>query len=201
MGTEMRRRMAAFGLSESFLPRYWSFWALLLGQSLPCMLKLILVRMQRLFSGWTGRTLSLMLRKIWDGWFWLSSRKECILDKGQREEKPLRKMWPEHHRHVRQAIWFHGDNKKRWGSFVSHVFTARTVHLQPHLSFPLSGWSCVSGTCGSATDAHLHAREVHRLVHQDPCGCLKAWRDGHRSIVSDKTTRLGVNLLYVQAGQ
>lgn len=87
MGTEMRRRMAASGLSESFLPRYWSFWALLLGQSLPCMLKLILVRMQRLFSGWTGRTLSLMLRKIWDGWFWLSSRKECILDKDRERRR------------------------------------------------------------------------------------------------------------------
>lgn len=59
-------------------PRYWSFWALLLGQSLPCMLKLMLVRMQRLFRGWTGRTLSLMLRKICEGWFWLSSRMECI---------------------------------------------------------------------------------------------------------------------------
>ena len=54
---------------------------------------------------------------------------------------------------------------------------------------------------GSATDAHLHAREVHRLVHQDPRGCLKARRDGHGSIVSDETTRLWVNLLYVQAGQ
>lgn len=133
MGTEMRRRMAASGLSESFLPRYWSFWALLLGQSLPCMLKLILVRMQRLFSGWTGRTLSLMLRKIWDGWFWLSSRKECILDKGQREEKPLRKMWPEHHRHVSKAVWFHGDNKKRWGSFVSHV-SQREQYIYSHIS-------------------------------------------------------------------
>ena len=52
-----------------------------------------------------------------------------------------------------------------------------------------------------AAEAHLHAREVHWLVHQDPCGCLKARRDGHRSIISDKTTRLWVNLLYVQAGQ
>lgn len=64
--------------SNHSFTRYWSFWALLFGQSLPCMLKLILVRMQRLFRGCTGRTLSLMLRKIWEGWFWLSSRKECI---------------------------------------------------------------------------------------------------------------------------
>lgn len=59
-------------------PRYCNFWALLLGQSLPCMLKLMLVRIQRLFRGCTGRTLSLMLRNICDGWFWLSSRMECI---------------------------------------------------------------------------------------------------------------------------
>lgn len=59
-------------------PRYCSFCALLLGQSLPCMLKLMLVRIQRLFRGCTGRTLSLMLRNICEGWFWLSSRMECI---------------------------------------------------------------------------------------------------------------------------
>lgn len=59
-------------------PRYCNFCALLLGQSLPCMLKLMLVRIQRLFRGCTGRTLSLMLRNICDGWFWLSSRMECI---------------------------------------------------------------------------------------------------------------------------
>ncbi len=59
-------------------PRYCNFCALLLGQSLPCMLKLMLVRIQRLFRGCTGRTLSLMLRNICDGWFWLRSRMECI---------------------------------------------------------------------------------------------------------------------------
>lgn len=52
--------------SHSFT-RYCSFCALLLGQSLPCMLKLMLVRMQRLFRGCTGRTLSLMLRNICEG--------------------------------------------------------------------------------------------------------------------------------------
>lgn len=57
---------------------YWSFWARLFGQSFPCKLKLMLVRIQRLLSGWTGLKLSLMLRKIWEGWFWLSRRKECI---------------------------------------------------------------------------------------------------------------------------
>lgn len=79
------------------LPRYWSFWALLLGQSLPCMLKLMLVRMQRLFRGWTGRTLSLMLRKIWDGWFWLNSRNECIYerlkDRNREVSRCIMKMW------------------------------------------------------------------------------------------------------------
>lgn len=48
-------------------PLYCSFWALLLGQSFPCKLKLMLVRIQRLLSGWTGLKLSLMLRKICDG--------------------------------------------------------------------------------------------------------------------------------------
>lgn len=47
----------------------------------------------------------------------------------------------------------------------------------------------------------LHACEVHGLVHQDPRGRLKARRDGHRSVVCDKTTRLGVNVLDIQACQ
>jgi len=47
---------------------------------------------------------------------------------------------------------------------------------------------------------HLHAREVHRFVHQDPRGGLKARRDGHRSIVRDEATRLRVDLLDVQGG-
>lgn len=46
---------------------YCSFCALLFGQSLPCKLKLILVLMQRLFRGWTGLKLSLMLENIWEG--------------------------------------------------------------------------------------------------------------------------------------
>lgn len=50
-----------------YSPLYCSFWALLLGQSFPCKLKLMLVRIQRLLSGWTGLKLSLMLRKICDG--------------------------------------------------------------------------------------------------------------------------------------
>lgn len=60
------------------VPLYCSFCALLFGQSFPCKLKLILVRIHRLLRGWTGLKLSLMLRNICDGWFWLSSRKECI---------------------------------------------------------------------------------------------------------------------------
>lgn len=133
MGTEMRRRMAAFGLSESFLPRYWSFWALLLGQSLPCMLKLILVRMQRLFSGWTGRTLSLMLRKIWDGWFWLSSRKECILDKDRERRSHWGKcgqsiidMWD------RQFDFM--ETIRSAEGVLFHMFSQREQYIYSHIS-------------------------------------------------------------------
>lgn len=50
-----------------YSPLYCSFWALLLGQSFPCKLKLMLVRIQRLLRGCTGLKLSLMLRKICDG--------------------------------------------------------------------------------------------------------------------------------------
>lgn len=50
-------------------------------------------------------------------------------------------------------------------------------------------------------EAHLHPCEIHWLVHQDPRGGLKTWRDGHRSIICDKTTCFWINLLYVQAIQ
>lgn len=50
-----------------YSPLYCSFWALLLGQSFPCKLKLMLVRIQRLLRGCTGLKLSLILRKICDG--------------------------------------------------------------------------------------------------------------------------------------
>lgn len=52
------------GPTPSTLPLYWGRRARLLGQSRPCLLKLMLVRMQRCSSGWVGRVLSLMLRKI-----------------------------------------------------------------------------------------------------------------------------------------
>lgn len=49
----------------------------------------MLVRMQRLLSGCTGLKLSLMLRKIWDGWFWLSRRKECICGERHSWVRPI----------------------------------------------------------------------------------------------------------------
>lgn len=51
------------------------------------------------------------------------------------------------------------------------------------------------------TPAHLHARQIHGLVHQDPRGRLKARRNGHRAFIGDETVCLRVNLLYVQASQ
>lgn len=58
-------------------PRYCGLSTRLLGQS-RLWLKLMLVRMQRWCSGWVGRMLSPILRKIWDGWFWLRRRRDCI---------------------------------------------------------------------------------------------------------------------------
>lgn len=73
--------------------------------------------------------------------------------------------------------------------------TILSPYRQSLVNFESWGFSLSAGA------THLHACEIHRLVHQDPCGCLKAWRDGHRSIIRDKTTRLRVNLLNVQASK
>jgi len=60
------------------IPLYCGRRVRLLGQSRPCLLKLMLVRIQRCSRGWVGRVLSLILRKILYGSFWLRRRRECI---------------------------------------------------------------------------------------------------------------------------
>lgn len=73
---------------------------------------------------------------------------------------------------------------------LEHYFNS-TVDKNPQLLTILSEfWEfCV--------ETHLHTCEVHRLVHQDPCGCLEARRYGHGTIIRDETIRLWVDLLYV----
>lgn len=66
---------------------------------------------------------------------------------------------------------------------------------------PVSSASHVLLCLAWLSPAHLHASQIHGLVHQDPCGRLEARRDGHGAFVCDEAVCLWVNLLDVQASQ